>query len=95
VVTGEVNGRKATLRADTWAWPHPEWNISGSKLMVASPPAIVARWLADGSLSKPGVWAPEQAVDGDRFFAALSERGAGTSLSRQQVLHEPKVAVKA
>ena len=94
VVTGQMQGRKTELRIDTWAWPHPEWKISGSKLMVASPPAIVARWLADGSLDKPGVWAPEQIVDGARFFAALSERGAGTSLSRQEMLHEPKIAVE-
>ncbi len=55
--------------------------------MVASPPAVVARWLADGSLSKPGVWAPEQAVDGKRFFADMAQRGVGTSLDRKETLN--------
>jgi lysine 6-dehydrogenase len=87
VVTGTQGKSRVALRMDTWAWPHEGWGISGSKLMVATPPAIVARWLADGRLQKPGVWAPEQIVDGDKFFAALSHRGIGSSLERQEVLH--------
>jgi len=84
VVKGTKNGREVTLRTDTWAWPHEAWGISGSKMMVSAPPAVVARWLADKSLSKPGVWAPEQVVEGEPFFAALAERGIGTKLQRQE-----------
>jgi saccharopine dehydrogenase-like NADP-dependent oxidoreductase len=84
VAVGAKDGRPVTLRVDTWAWPHEKWGISGSKLMVASPPAVVARWLADRSLYRPGVWAPEQAVDGERFFADLAQRGIGTSLTREE-----------
>jgi lysine 6-dehydrogenase len=84
VAVGTKDGRPVTLRVDTWAWPHEKWGISGSKLMVASPPAVVARWLADRSLYRPGVWAPEQAVDGERFFADLAQRGIGTSLTREE-----------
>ncbi len=86
VVSGTLDGRPVTLRMDTWAWPHERWGISGSKLMVGSPPAVVARWLADGRLRKPGVWAPEQAVDGEAFFADLAKRGIGSSLSREEVV---------
>jgi lysine 6-dehydrogenase len=86
VVSGSKDGRPTTLRLDTWAWPHEAWAMSGSKLMVASPPAVVARWLADGRLRKPGVWAPEQAVDGKAFFADLAQRGVGTALNRQTVM---------
>ncbi len=87
LVRGTKEGRRMTLRLDTWAWPHERWGISGSKLMVASPPAIVARWLAEGSLNQPGVWAPEQVVDGDPFFEELACRGAGTSLAREEAIH--------
>ena len=87
VVQGSREGRATTLRMDTWAWPHARWNLSGSKLMVASPPAIVARWLANRRLHKPGVWPPEVAVEGEPFFAALAERGAGTSLSRSELIY--------
>jgi saccharopine dehydrogenase-like NADP-dependent oxidoreductase len=86
VVAGTFDGRPVTLRMDTWAWPHEGWGMSGSKLMVASPPAVVARWLADGRLRKPGVWAPEQAVDGEAFFADLAERGITSSLTREEVV---------
>jgi len=87
VVKGTREGKEVSLRMDTWAWPHERWGMSGSKLMVASPPAVVARWLASGRLRKPGVWAPEQVVDGDAFFADLAERGVGTSLTEEHRLN--------
>ena len=87
VVDGTQDGDQVTLRMDTWAWPHEKWGMSGAKLMVASPPAIVARWLADGRLRRPGVWAPEQVVDGDLFFAGLAERGMGTSIEQRKKIH--------
>ena len=48
--------------------------------MVASPPAIVARWLAQGSVKATGVLPPERAVDGSRFFKDLADRGARTTV---------------
>jgi len=86
-VAGTKDGSALTLRVDTWAWPHKKWGISGSKLMVASPPAIVARWMADGRLNRPGVWAPEQVIDGEAFFADLAQRGVGTSFTREEIMH--------
>jgi lysine 6-dehydrogenase len=87
VVEGTQDGKAVTLRMDTWAWPHEGWKMSGSKLMVASPQAVVARWLADGRLDEPGVWAPEQVVDGDMLFAEMVERGMGTTLDRKERLY--------
>ncbi len=84
VVTGKQGDRDVVLRLDTWAWPHERWGISGGKLMVASPPAIIGRWLADRKLDKPGVWGPEQVVDGDDFFADLALRGIGTALEKTE-----------
>jgi saccharopine dehydrogenase-like NADP-dependent oxidoreductase len=43
IAEGTQDGKPVTLRMDTWAWPHEGWGMSGGKLMVASPPAIVAR----------------------------------------------------
>jgi len=86
VVVGTEAGKQVSLRMDTWAWPHERWGMSGGKLMVAAPPAIVARWLADGRLRQPGVWAPEQVIDGDAFFGELADRGMGTTLDRQEKL---------
>ena len=78
---GVKDGRTITLRVDTTAWPKPDWNVSGGTFLVASPPAIVARWLAEGRLVRPGVLPPEVAVDPEPFFAELARRGAQTELT--------------
>ncbi len=85
VVRGQAEGRPVTLRADTFGGPHPTWGVSGGKLLVAAPPAIVARWLARRELDRPGVWAPEQVVEPEPFFQALAKRGFRTDLTRREV----------
>jgi saccharopine dehydrogenase-like NADP-dependent oxidoreductase len=86
VVKGRQDGREVVLRMDTGAWPNSQRGISGGKLMVASPPGVVARWLASGSLHRPGVWPPEQVVDGEALFRELSRRGVGTHMTRTSPL---------
>lgn len=83
---GEANGRPVLLRAETVGGPHREWGISGGTLLVAAPPAIVARWLASGSLRRPGVWPPEQVIQPDPFFAELAGRGFTTRLARTETV---------
>ena len=92
VLEGTKDGKPVVLRVDTVAWPHQRWGISGSKLMVASPPAIVARWLADGRLREPGVWAPEQVVDGEAFFKEMAARGVTTTLTREDLIAAQEAA---
>ncbi len=82
-IQGSRNGERIKLRMDTWAWPHETWEMSGSKLMVASPPAVAARWLASGDLHRPGVWPPEIVFTGPELFAALAGRGIETSLTQE------------
>jgi saccharopine dehydrogenase-like NADP-dependent oxidoreductase len=77
------------LRAETVGGPRPEWGISGGTLLVAAPPAIVARWLASGRLRRPGVWPPEQAVEPQPFFDELTRRGFTTRLSRTETVAQP------
>ncbi len=78
VAQGEREGRPTRLAVTTFAGPHERWGISGGKLLVASPPAIVGRWLANGTIAMPGVHPPEVAVQPEAFFRALSTRGART-----------------
>jgi lysine 6-dehydrogenase len=80
-VRGERGGRAVAGRVETTCWPHREWGISGGTLLVASPPAIVARWLAQGQVKEKGVLPPERAVAAAPFFQALAERGAVTTTS--------------
>ena len=79
-VRGVRGGKPVAGRVETIAWPHKDWNLSGGTLMVASPPAIVARWLAQGSVKATGVLPPERAVDAARFFKDLADRGARTTV---------------
>lgn len=89
VVKGVKDGEPMTVQANTFGGPHPHWGVSGGTLLVAAPPAIVARWLGDGTLDKPGVWPPEQSIEPDAFFDSLAERGFTTQLIRQEVAAGP------
>jgi saccharopine dehydrogenase (NAD+, L-lysine-forming) len=80
-VRGERGGRRVEGRVETTCHPHQEWGLSGGTLLVASPPAIVARWLAQGKVKAKGVLPPERAVEAEPFFRALAERGARTTTS--------------
>ena len=79
-VAGARGGRPVLGRVETTAWPHREWGLSGGTLLVASPPAIVARFLARGSITRTGVLPPEQAVDAAPFFKELQSRGPRTTV---------------
>jgi saccharopine dehydrogenase (NAD+, L-lysine-forming) len=80
-VRGRRDGRPVTGKVETTAFPHQEWGISGGTLLVASPPAIVARWLAQGKVKATGVLPPERAIEAAPFFRELETRGARTTVS--------------
>jgi saccharopine dehydrogenase-like NADP-dependent oxidoreductase len=88
-VKGSREGQEILLRADTFGGRHPTWGISGGTVLVAVPPAVVARWLGEGSLKEPGVWAPEQVIKPEPFFDELALRGFTTSLTRTDVIAAP------
>lgn len=80
-VRGTEKGKPVAGRVETTAWPHAAWGLSGGTLLVASPPAIVARWLAQGRVKATGVLPPERVVDAAAFFRDLEARGAKTAVS--------------
>ncbi len=55
-----------------------EIGIAGGTLLTATPPAVVASWLAGGSLRVPGVHPPEAVIEPVPFFDALTARGLTT-----------------
>lgn len=79
-VHGELDGRAASVRIDTMGIGRPDWGISGGTLLTATPPGIVAVWLADGTLRAPGVHPPETVVDPERLFSELDRRGMRTEV---------------
>lgn len=83
VVRGTRDGKPTTLTVNTTAWPHKEWKVSGGTLLVASPPAVVAAWLGDGTITLRGVLPPEVAVPPELFFQEMKKRGAKTTLEQE------------
>jgi lysine 6-dehydrogenase len=80
-VRGTRAGKPVVGKVETTCWPHKEWGVSGGTVLVASPPAIVARWLAGGRIRQAGVLPPEQVVDAAPFFKDLEARGARTTVA--------------
>lgn len=83
---GTAGGQPVTLLAETTGWSD-DTPGSISPRLVSAAPAIVARWMADGRLRKPGVWAPETAVDPEQFFREMAARGFQTSLTRTEAFY--------
>ncbi len=79
-VTGTRGGRRTVVRVDTIASGRADWRLSGGTILTATPPGIVACWLADGSLSLPGVHPPENSIEPERLFAELELRGMPTTV---------------
>lgn len=86
VAVGTKDGQPVKLRIDTTAWPVPELKVSGGTAVVATPAAILGRWLASGQLDKPGVYPPETSVEPKAFYADLAKRGMETTLSTEEIL---------
>lgn len=85
----EVTGRDAQEQEHTLRWrlidrPNAErtGRLSSMARTTAFPAAIVARWLADGTVAQPGVHAPETLGIGGlapALLAALANRGVFVS----------------
>lgn len=86
VVAGARDEEPVTVRVDALATPHAAWAASGSNVMVTSPAAIGAVWLAEGRIDQPGVHAPETVVPPRDFFDELAERGVRATITRTMPL---------
>ncbi len=86
VAVGTKDDIPVEMRLDTTAWPSKELKVYGGTMVVGSPAAIVARWLASGRIAAKGVRPPETSIDPQPFYEDLAIRGAQTSLSEERVL---------
>ena len=86
VAEGTRGGAPITLRLDSTAWPSKELGVAGGTMVVASPAAIIGRWLASGQLSVPGVHPPETSIPPQPFYDALAVRGVTTTLEETTTL---------
>jgi lysine 6-dehydrogenase len=54
--------------------PHPRWRAGAGDLDTGVPPSIVAQFLGHKLIDRPGVFAPEDAVPPEPYFAELARR---------------------
>ena len=84
VLNGTKDGAQAAVVADSVIEPDREANMGAGALDTGIPPSIVAQMVAAGEVRGPGMFAPEEAVDPDLFFARLAERGINYTVELQR-----------
>jgi lysine 6-dehydrogenase len=81
--TGVVGGSRQTWTWDLYDEADPKTGYHSMARTTGFPCAIVARMLARGELSRPGVQPPERLADDDRFYQRMMEelRSRGVTLT--------------
>ncbi len=82
--TGVIGGARKTWTWDLYDEADPATGYHSMARVTGFPCAIVARLLARGELSRPGVQPPERLAGDDRFFEAMMEelRARGVTITR-------------
>lgn len=82
--TGTVGGRRQTWTWDLYDEADPATGFHSMARTTGFPCAIVARMLARGELSRPGVQPPERLAGDDRVFGAVMDglRERGVAITR-------------
>jgi lysine 6-dehydrogenase len=73
-ISGRKAGRPATITYECIDHYHPQTAMTAMMRMTAFPSAVIARMLAQGTISSPGVVPPESCVPGDAMIAELARR---------------------
>jgi len=80
-VTGTKDGENIKYVNDCMVKTHSRWGFSSGDVCTGVPPSIVGQWLANKTINKPGVWAPEQIIEPVEFFKQLTMREMQVSVS--------------
>ena len=89
VVRGTKDGRRVEWRVRAVVPAHKSRGAGGGDVDTAIPPAIVAKMMARGDITRPGVFVPEQIVPTDLFFEQFSRWGATIDAEMREVLAAP------
>jgi lysine 6-dehydrogenase len=80
VLVGTRLGTTATVVAESVIGPDQSAGMGGGARDTGIPPSIAAQMIVAGEVRGPGILAPEIAIDPDRFFERLAERGISFSV---------------
>jgi saccharopine dehydrogenase-like NADP-dependent oxidoreductase len=70
-----VQGGKNTSTIDCHARSNASWHASAGDIDTACPASIAAQMIANGTIDRRGVWAPEDIVSPELLFKQLRRRG--------------------
>ncbi|MEA2435108.1 MAG: hypothetical protein QOG54_2565 [Actinomycetota bacterium] len=74
VMRGARNGSPLEIRVEEVSFPNDDYEVGGADANTGIPPSIVAQMLANGEVKGAGVFAPEEVVPHEPYFAALARR---------------------
>jgi saccharopine dehydrogenase-like NADP-dependent oxidoreductase len=81
ILEGERGGGRASVVAESLIEPDPGAGLGAGARDTGIPPSIVAQMIGKKDIAEPGMFAPEDIVDPDLFFARLKERGIGYTIT--------------
>jgi lysine 6-dehydrogenase len=84
VVEGDKDGDPRRVVAESVIGPDPGTGLGGGARDTGIPPSIVAQMIGSGEIERPGMFAPEDVVDPDRFFEELGRRGIKFGIRMEQ-----------
>ncbi len=85
IVSGERDGRAATLVAEMKVVDRPEWGNAGLSFVTGAPPSVAAQMLCRGERLGTGVAGPEAMLPVQPFFAELERRGLPAALDGKPI----------
>jgi lysine 6-dehydrogenase len=86
IVRGVKDGRRVEWRVRAVIPAHKGFGAGAGDVDTGIPPAIVARMLASGEISGPGVFTPEQVVPCEQFFTALKRWGVTVDAEMHEII---------
>src|SRR5438270_335412 len=72
VAAGEASGQQVGITNQVVVLPYRRWGISAGAVDTGTPLAIAGRMLANGEITRRGVFGPEMCVPIDPFFRELA-----------------------
>jgi saccharopine dehydrogenase-like NADP-dependent oxidoreductase len=89
IVRGTKDGRRLEWRTRAVVPAHKQSGAGGGDVDTGIPPAIVAKMMARGDISGPGVFVPEQIVPCEQFFAEFARWGVTVDAQMRELLASP------
>ncbi|GGB50560.1 saccharopine dehydrogenase [Virgibacillus dakarensis] len=75
VVSGEKDGKPATFQYEMTTYKDRNTNVTAMARATANTISVVAQMIANGTITKKGVYPPEQIVAGDTYIKEMAKRG--------------------